>query len=74
MRFSAAYHLQTNVQSERTIQTLEDMLRACVLDFKSSWDKHISSIEFAYSKVMQIGPYEAFMVANYSGQIAYCAE
>nr|GEY97169.1 putative reverse transcriptase domain-containing protein [Tanacetum cinerariifolium] len=38
---SKAYHPQTDGQSERTIQTLEDMLRACVLDFEGSWDVHL---------------------------------
>ena len=36
-------------QAERTIQTLEDMLRACVIDFKGSWDDHLPLIEFAYN-------------------------
>nr|GFB61848.1 hypothetical protein [Tanacetum cinerariifolium] len=39
---STAYHPETDGQSERTIQMLEDMLRACVIDFGSSWDKHLS--------------------------------
>ncbi|GJV90185.1 putative reverse transcriptase domain-containing protein [Tanacetum coccineum] len=38
---SMAYHPQTNGQSERTIQTLEDMLRACVIDFGKGWDRHL---------------------------------
>ncbi|GKF62071.1 putative reverse transcriptase domain-containing protein [Tanacetum coccineum] len=38
---STDYHPQTDGQSERTIQTLEDMLRACVLDFEGSWDVHL---------------------------------
>ncbi|GJX29118.1 putative reverse transcriptase domain-containing protein [Tanacetum coccineum] len=38
---STAYHPQTDGQSDRTIQTLEDMLRACVLDFEKGWDKHL---------------------------------
>ncbi|GJR45090.1 putative reverse transcriptase domain-containing protein [Tanacetum coccineum] len=40
---STAYHPETDGQSERTIQTLEDMLRACVIDFGSSWDRHLPS-------------------------------
>ncbi|GJU39219.1 putative reverse transcriptase domain-containing protein [Tanacetum coccineum] len=43
---STAYHPQTDSQSEHTIQTLEDMLRACVMDFGGSWDTHLSLIEF----------------------------
>nr|GEX17804.1 putative reverse transcriptase domain-containing protein [Tanacetum cinerariifolium] len=43
---SIAYHPQTNGQSERTIQTLEDMLRACVINFGSSWDRHLLLVEF----------------------------
>nr|GEW73275.1 reverse transcriptase domain-containing protein [Tanacetum cinerariifolium] len=46
---STAYHPQTNGQSERTIQTLEDMLRACVIDFGSGWDKHLPLAEFLYN-------------------------
>nr|GEV23389.1 putative reverse transcriptase domain-containing protein [Tanacetum cinerariifolium] len=38
---STSYHSQTDAQSERTIQTLEDMLRACVLNFGKGWDKHL---------------------------------
>ncbi|GKC00786.1 putative reverse transcriptase domain-containing protein [Tanacetum coccineum] len=46
---STAYHPQNDGQSERTIQTLEDMLRACVLDFEGSWDVHLSLVEFSYN-------------------------
>ncbi|GJU04379.1 putative reverse transcriptase domain-containing protein [Tanacetum coccineum] len=46
---SMAYHPQTNSQSERTILTLKDMLRACVMDFGGSWDTHLSLIEFSYN-------------------------
>ncbi|GJV85057.1 putative reverse transcriptase domain-containing protein [Tanacetum coccineum] len=42
---STAYHPQTDGQSERTIQTLEDMLRACVINFGSSWDRHLPLVE-----------------------------
>ncbi|GKE80352.1 putative reverse transcriptase domain-containing protein [Tanacetum coccineum] len=44
-----AYHPQTDGQSERTIQTLEDMLRACVIDFGGSWDVHLPLAEFSYN-------------------------
>ena len=46
---STTFHLQTNGQSERTIHVLEDMLRACVLDFKGSWEEHLPLVEFAYN-------------------------
>nr|GEV87648.1 putative reverse transcriptase domain-containing protein [Tanacetum cinerariifolium] len=46
---STAYHPQTDGQSERTIQILEDMLCACMIDFGSSWDRHIPLVEFSYN-------------------------
>ncbi|GJY45935.1 putative reverse transcriptase domain-containing protein [Tanacetum coccineum] len=46
---STAYHPQTDRQSERTIQTLEDMLCACVIDFGNGWDRHLPLIEFSYN-------------------------
>ncbi|GJV36559.1 putative reverse transcriptase domain-containing protein [Tanacetum coccineum] len=46
---SIAYHPKTDGQSERTIQTLEDMLRACVLDFGKGWDRHLPLVEFSYN-------------------------
>ncbi|GJU19337.1 putative reverse transcriptase domain-containing protein [Tanacetum coccineum] len=46
---STAYHPQTDGQSEHTIQTLEDMLRACVLDFRGSWDVYLPLVEFSYN-------------------------
>ncbi|GKB21122.1 putative reverse transcriptase domain-containing protein [Tanacetum coccineum] len=51
---STAYHPQTDSQSERTIQTLEDMLRACVLDFGGSWDVHLPLAEVGEGQL--IGP------------------
>ncbi|GJR99234.1 putative reverse transcriptase domain-containing protein [Tanacetum coccineum] len=45
---STAYHPQIDGQSERTIQTLKDMLRACVIDFGSSWDRQFTLVEFSY--------------------------
>ncbi|KAI3821399.1 hypothetical protein L1987_08966 [Smallanthus sonchifolius] len=49
LNISTAYHPQTDGQSERTIQTLEDMLRACIIDFGGSWDSHLPLAEFSYN-------------------------
>ena len=49
LKFSTAHHPQTNGQSERTIQTLEDMLRALALSFQGSWLDHLHLVEFAYN-------------------------
>ncbi|GJZ80806.1 putative reverse transcriptase domain-containing protein [Tanacetum coccineum] len=46
---STTYHPQTDGQSKRTIQMLEDMLRACVMDFGGSWDTHLPLVEFSYN-------------------------
>ncbi|GKC02560.1 putative reverse transcriptase domain-containing protein [Tanacetum coccineum] len=60
---STAYPLQTDGQSERTIQTLEDMLRACVIDFGGSWDRHLSLVKFSYNNSYHVSiktaPFEA---------------
>ena len=45
LTMSTAFHPQTDGQSERTIQVLEDMLRACVLDHKGSWEEHLPLVE-----------------------------
>nr|GEX71175.1 putative reverse transcriptase domain-containing protein [Tanacetum cinerariifolium] len=44
-----AYHLETDGQSERTIQTLEDMLRTCAIDFGGNWDTHLLLVELSYN-------------------------
>ena len=63
LNFSTVFHPQTDGQFERTIQTLEDMLRACVLDFSGTWNQHLPLIKFSYNNSYQttIGmtPYEA---------------
>ncbi|GKB11836.1 putative reverse transcriptase domain-containing protein, partial [Tanacetum coccineum] len=60
---STAYHPRTDGQSECTIQTLEDMLRACVLDFGGSWDIHLPLVEFSYNNSyhssVRCAPFEA---------------
>ena len=63
LTMSTAFHPNTYGQSERTIQVLEDMLQACVLDHKGSWEKHLPLVEFAYNNSyqasIQMAPYEA---------------
>ncbi|GJU38413.1 putative reverse transcriptase domain-containing protein [Tanacetum coccineum] len=60
---STDYHPQTDAQSERTIQTLKDMLRACVMDFSGSWDTYLPLIEFSYNNIyhtsIKCAPFEA---------------
>ncbi|KAJ0522751.1 putative nucleotidyltransferase, Ribonuclease H [Helianthus annuus] len=62
LHISTAYHPQTDGQSQRTIQTLIDMLRACALDFGGSWDDHLPLVEFSYNNShhsgIQMAPYE----------------
>ena len=63
LSMTTAFHPQTDSKSERTIQILEDMLRACVLDLKGSWEEHLPLVEFAYNNSyqasIQMAPYEA---------------
>ncbi|GJV61522.1 putative reverse transcriptase domain-containing protein [Tanacetum coccineum] len=63
LHMSTAYHPKTDGQSERTIQTLEDMLRACVIDFGGSWDTHLPLVEFSYNNSyhtsIKCAPFEA---------------
>nr|GEV57704.1 putative reverse transcriptase domain-containing protein [Tanacetum cinerariifolium] len=65
---STAYHPQTDGQSERTIQTLEDMLRACVIDFGKSWDRHLPLVELSYNNryhtSIKAAPFEALYGRN----------
>ncbi|GKF08646.1 putative reverse transcriptase domain-containing protein [Tanacetum coccineum] len=60
---STTYHPQTDGQSDRTIQTLEDMLRVCVMDFGKGWDRHLPLIEFSYNNnyhtSIKAAPFEA---------------
>ena len=63
LSMSTAFHPQMDGQSEQTIQILEDMLRACVLDLKGSWEEHFPLVEFTYNNSyqasIQMVPYEA---------------
>ncbi|GKD41170.1 putative reverse transcriptase domain-containing protein [Tanacetum coccineum] len=60
---STAYHPQVDGQSECTIQTLEDMLRVCVIDFGGNWDVHLPLAEFSYNNSyhssIRCAPFEA---------------
>ena len=57
------FYPQTDGQSKRTIQVLEDMLRACGLDLKGSWEEYLPLVEFSYNisyqASIQMAPYEA---------------
>nr|GEY14278.1 putative reverse transcriptase domain, ribonuclease H-like domain, aspartic peptidase domain protein [Tanacetum cinerariifolium] len=60
---STAYHPETDGQSERTIQTLKDMLRACSIDFGKGWVNHLPLVEFSYNNsyhaTIKAAPFEA---------------
>ncbi|GKF73802.1 reverse transcriptase domain-containing protein, partial [Tanacetum coccineum] len=60
---STADHPETDGQSERTIQTLKDMLRACVIDFGKGWEKHLPLVELFYNNIyhasIKATPFEA---------------
>nr|GEV95091.1 putative reverse transcriptase domain-containing protein [Tanacetum cinerariifolium] len=60
---STAYHLETDGQSERIIQTLKDMLRACAMDFGRNWDTHLPLVEFShnnsYHSSIKCAPFES---------------
>ena len=63
LNYSTAFHPQSDGQAERTIQTLEDMLRSCIMQFSGSWDEQLPLIEFVYNNSYQastgMSPYEA---------------
>nr|GEY80918.1 retrotransposon protein, putative, Ty3-gypsy subclass [Tanacetum cinerariifolium] len=76
---STAYHPETDGQSERTIQTLEDMLRACAMDFGGNWDTHLPLVEFSYNNSyhssVKCAPFDAlygpFEIVERIGPVAY---
>jgi hypothetical protein len=63
LSISTAFHPQTDGQSERVIQILEDLLRACALEFGGNWEEHLSLVEFTYNNSYQstigMAPFEA---------------
>nr|GEX44834.1 putative reverse transcriptase domain-containing protein [Tanacetum cinerariifolium] len=72
---STAYHPETDGQSEHTIQTLEDMLQACVIDFGGSWDTHLPLVEFSYNnsyhKSIKCAPFEALYRCKYRSPVIW---
>src|SRR5262245_19539911 len=53
LHLSTAFHPQSNRQTERLIQVLEDMLKSCVLEFSGGWEDYIHMCEFAYNNSYQ---------------------
>nr|GEU59036.1 retrotransposon protein, putative, Ty3-gypsy subclass [Tanacetum cinerariifolium] len=72
---STVYYPETNGQSERTIQTLEDMIRACVFDFGKGWVKHLPLAEFLYNDsyhaIIKAAPYEALYGQKYRSPVCW---
>nr|GFA51645.1 putative reverse transcriptase domain-containing protein [Tanacetum cinerariifolium] len=70
---STAYHPETDRQSDRTIQTLEDMLRACIIDFGKSWDRHLPLVEFSfnnsYHTSIKAAPFEALYGRKFGDKV-----
>ncbi|GJU45189.1 putative reverse transcriptase domain-containing protein [Tanacetum coccineum] len=75
---STAYHPQTDGQSKRTIQMLEDMLQACVMDFEKGWDRHLPLIEFSYNNnyhtSIKVAPFEALYGRKFRSPICWADE
>ena len=76
LKFSTSFHPQIDGQTKRTIQSLEEMLRACALDFKKSWDEHLSLLEFSYNNSfhysIDMAPYEALYERKCRTPLAWC--
>ncbi|KAL0405804.1 UNVERIFIED_CONTAM: Transposon Ty3-G Gag-Pol polyprotein [Sesamum latifolium] len=62
LHFSTAFHPQTDGQSKRTIQMLEDIMGACIIEFRGNWDDHLPLMEFTYNNSfhssIDMAPYE----------------
>nr|GEW39556.1 putative reverse transcriptase domain-containing protein [Tanacetum cinerariifolium] len=72
---STAYHPEIDGQSERTIQTLKDMLRAWVIDFGKGWVKHLPLVEFSYNNSyhasIKVTPYEALYGQKFRSSVCW---
>ena len=77
LKFSITFYPQIDGQSKRTIQMLEDMLRAYALDFQGAWEKYLPLAEFSHNKnyhsTIGMAPYEARFERKYRSQI-HCYE
>nr|GEV90994.1 putative reverse transcriptase domain-containing protein [Tanacetum cinerariifolium] len=75
VNMSTAYHPETDGQSERMIQTLKDMLRACIIDFGSSWDRNLPLVEFSYNNSyhasIKAAPFEALYRRKFRSPICW---
>ncbi|GJY15150.1 putative reverse transcriptase domain-containing protein [Tanacetum coccineum] len=72
---STTYHPETDGQSERTIQTLEDMLRACDIDFRKGWERHLPLVELSYNNSyhasIKAAPFEALYGRKYRSHVCW---
>ena len=75
MKLSYAFYLQTDGQADCPIQKLEDILRACVVDLKGSWDDHLPLMEFFYNNSYQsrigMAPFEALYGRRFRSQVGW---
>nr|GEV32756.1 reverse transcriptase domain-containing protein [Tanacetum cinerariifolium] len=75
LEVSTAYHPQTKGQNERTFQTLEDISRACVIDFGNGWKTHLPLIEFSYNNSyhasIKVSPFEALYGRKYQPPVCW---
>ena len=75
LHFSIAFYPQTDGQSKQMIQILEDMLKACILEFKGNWDKYLPLIEFAYNNSyqssIQMAPFEELYGRRYKSLVGW---
>ena len=75
MSFSIAFHSQIDGQSERVIQVLEDLLRACALDLKGNWNDYLPLVEFAYNSSFQasnrMAPFEGLYGKRWRSPICW---
>ena len=67
---STTFHHQTDGQSKRVIQVLEDLLNTCVLEFGGNWEEHIALVKFTYNNshqaTIKMAPYETLYGRRYT--------